>query len=66
MMCRLRPRRVVDIAGAAFLSAVLANAVDAGVALPNLNDGYGGKAPDLGALERGERPPLYGPRPPGP
>jgi hypothetical protein len=42
------------------------NAVDAGVALPNLNDGYGGKAPDLGALERGERLPLYGPRPPRP
>jgi len=37
-------------------------AVDAGVVLPNLNDGYAGKAPDLGAYEMGEQMPHYGPR----
>ena len=38
-------------------------AVDAGVALPGLNDGFKGKAPDLGAIELGDEPPRYGPRP---
>jgi hypothetical protein len=38
------------------------NAVDAGVVLPNLSDGYTGAAPDLGAYERGALPPHYGPR----
>ena len=38
-------------------------AVDAGVPIPNVNDGFSGKAPDLGALEEGEKPPVYGPRP---
>ena len=28
-------------------------AIDRGVALPNINDGFTGKAPDLGALEGG-------------
>jgi hypothetical protein len=40
-------------------------AVDAGAALPNINDGYSGPAPDLGAYEIGQPPPLYGPRPEG-
>ena len=39
-------------------------AVDAGVRLPNVNDGFAGKAPDLGALEEGHKPPVYGPRGP--
>jgi hypothetical protein len=38
-------------------------AVDAGVALPNLNDGFSGNAPDLGAFELGQPAPVYGPRP---
>ncbi len=38
-------------------------AVDAGTVLPNINDGYSGSAPDLGALERGRPPPAYGARP---
>jgi len=38
-------------------------AVDKGVALPNITDGFAGKAPDLGALELGQAPPRYGPRP---
>jgi len=37
-------------------------AVDAGVALPNVTDGFKGKAPDLGALESGGQEPQYGPR----
>jgi hypothetical protein len=37
-------------------------AVDAGVVLPNVNDGFTGKAPDLGAFERGKPMPSYGPR----
>ena len=37
-------------------------AVDAGEVLPNINDGYTGSAPDLGAYERGAEVPVYGPR----
>ncbi len=37
-------------------------AVDAGVAIPTVNDGFTGKAPDLGALELGAPEPHYGPR----
>ena len=40
-------------------------AVDAGVAIPNVNNGYAGKAPDLGAYELGAPVPHYGPRPRG-
>jgi hypothetical protein len=37
-------------------------AVDRGTVLPNVTDGYSGKAPDLGALEVGQPAPHYGPR----
>lgn len=37
-------------------------AEDAGKRLPNINDRYTGSGPDLGALERGRPPPVYGPR----
>jgi hypothetical protein len=37
-------------------------AVDAGVALPGLNDGFTGAAPDLGCFEVGKPAPQYGPR----
>jgi hypothetical protein len=37
-------------------------AVDAGLRLPNVNDGFAGKAPDLGAHEIGQAIPVYGPR----
>ena len=39
------------------------SAVDSGVPLPGLNDGFHGAAPDLGAVEAGEIEPHYGPRP---
>src|SRR4029077_19465394 len=35
---------------------------DRGVMLPNITDGFAGRAPDLGALEFGQAPPHYGPR----
>jgi hypothetical protein len=38
-------------------------AIDRGVVLPNITDGYNGRAPDLGALEFGQPVPHYGPRP---
>jgi hypothetical protein len=38
-------------------------AIDAGEPLPGLNDGFTGKAPDLGAYELGQELPWYGPRP---
>jgi hypothetical protein len=38
-------------------------AIDRGVILPNVTDGFSGAAPDLGALELGQAPPHYGPRP---
>lgn len=37
-------------------------AVDVGAPLANLNDGFGGSAPDLGAYELGSALPPYGPR----
>jgi hypothetical protein len=40
-----------------------AAAVDRGVRLPNVNEGFTGSAPDLGALETGRPAPHYGPRP---
>ncbi len=38
------------------------NAVDKGIALPNVNDGFTGGGPDLGAYEVGANLPHYGPR----
>lgn len=40
-------------------------AVDKGTVIPNVDDGYRGAAPDLGALELGCPVPTYGPRPRG-
>jgi hypothetical protein len=37
-------------------------AVDKGVIMPNINNNFKGKAPDLGAIEAGEPVPIYGPR----
>jgi hypothetical protein len=36
-------------------------AIDKGIALPTVTDGFEGKAPDLGAYEFGSTPPHYGP-----
>jgi len=40
-------------------------AVDKGLRLPNINDGFLGTAPDCGAYEAGQPLPHYGPRPEG-
>jgi hypothetical protein len=37
-------------------------AIDRGAVIPNVTDGFAGRAPDLGALEFGQTPPHYGPR----
>ena len=36
--------------------------VDKGMRIPNINDGFRGQAPDLGAIELGDELPRYGPR----
>jgi hypothetical protein len=45
--------------------STISNALDRGLVLPNINDGFKGSAPDLGAVESGCPAPIYGPRPPG-
>lgn len=40
-----------------------AAAVDSGTPIPNVTNGFAGRAPDLGALELGTDTPHYGPRP---
>ena len=37
-------------------------ALDTALPLPNINDGYAGSAPDLGAIEFGQPMPSYGVR----
>jgi hypothetical protein len=37
-------------------------AIDKGIPIPGLNDGFAGKGPDLGAFELGSPLPDYGPR----
>jgi len=39
-----------------------ANALDAGMSLPQVTDNFNGKAPDLGCYEHGQNLPHYGPR----
>jgi hypothetical protein len=36
--------------------------VDKGLPIANINDGYAGSAPDIGAYEFGSALPTYGPR----
>ena len=45
--------------------AAASPAVDAGVVIPGINDGFIGSAPDLGAYEVGQALPIYGLRSPG-
>jgi hypothetical protein len=60
---RTDPQRVYDPSGFNFELRPGSAAVDAGIVLPNINDGYTGRAPDLGAYESGKHVPHYGPRP---
>jgi hypothetical protein len=60
------PQRVYDPAAFDFRLKPTSPAVDAGMELPNITDGFAGKAPDLGAYELGQPLPHYGPRDAGP
>jgi hypothetical protein len=57
-----KPGTPYDAADLNFKLRTGGKAVDAGVRLPNVNDRFTGKAPDLGAFELGETAPVYGPR----
>ncbi len=57
-----KPGRPYDGSALNFSLKPGSKAVDAGVRLANVNDSFVGKAPDLGAHERGQPVPVYGPR----
>jgi len=57
-----RPHAIYEIGDMDFNLRPSSVAVDAGCRLPNINDNFAGKAPDLGALEVGQPSPIYGPR----
>jgi hypothetical protein len=57
------PRRLYQPADVDLRLRAGTTAIDAGIALPNVNDGFTGRAPDLGAYESGQALPHYGPRP---
>ena len=57
-----KPDGVYHAADINFQLNAKGKAVDKGVLLPNINNRFKGKAPDLGALEVGEPVPVYGPR----
>ncbi|MEQ1857354.1 MAG: hypothetical protein ABL963_12915 [Longimicrobiales bacterium] len=58
-----RVQRLYDFADLDFRLRPGSAATDRGLPLPNVNDGFTGRAPDLGALEAGQPLPIYGPRP---
>lgn len=57
------PTRVVRPDAVDLTLRLRSKAIDAGTALPNITDGFRGRAPDLGAYEFGAPRPHYGPRP---
>jgi hypothetical protein len=57
-----RKGHIYPVAGYDFGLRPKSKAIDAGVMLPNINDNFSGKAPDIGALEVGQPLPHYGPR----
>jgi hypothetical protein len=57
-----QPGRPFEAVNLNFTLRSSGKAADAGTRLPNVNDGFTGKAPDLGALEIGTPEPVYGPR----
>ena len=56
------PQRIYSPDGFDFRLKPGSAAVDAGVVLPSITDGFTGRAPDLGARELGRELPHYGPR----
>jgi hypothetical protein len=57
-----RPGKPYEAADLNFALKPGSKAIDAGVRIPNVNDGFAGRAPDLGAYESGQPVPVYGPR----
>jgi hypothetical protein len=57
-----KPHAIYEARELDFQLAAGGKAVDAGVLVPNVNDDFMGRAPDLGAYEIGRALPLYGPR----
>lgn len=58
------PQHVYPTEGYDFRLKPGSAAVDAGVEIPGITDGFTGRAPDLGAYESGKPLPHYGPRQP--
>lgn len=58
-----QPGRVYPVSDYDFRLKKGSKAIDRGCELPNVTDGFTGKAPDLGAWEYGMPAPHYGPRP---
>ena len=56
------PQRLYKPDGLDFRLKSGAAAIDAGIELPSITDGFTGKAPDIGAFETGRPVPQYGPR----
>ena len=56
------PQRLYKPDGLDFRLKPGSAAIDAGVELPTITDGFTGKAPDIGAYETGRPLPQYGPR----
>jgi hypothetical protein len=59
---RSDPQHLYDPEDFDFRLRPVSAAVDAGIELPTITDGFTGKAPDLGAYELGQPAPHYGPR----
>jgi hypothetical protein len=57
-----KPGTVYPVSSCDFRLRRGSKAIDAGCILPNITDGFTGKAPDLGAWEYGKPAPHYGPR----
>jgi hypothetical protein len=56
------PQRLYKPDGLDFRLQPGSRAIDAGVELPSITDGFTGRAPDIGAFETGRPLPSYGPR----
>lgn len=58
----LTPHKIYHASDIDFRLSPIGKAVDKGIVLPTINDGYKGAAPDLGAIEAGGPVPRYGAR----
>ena len=56
------PEKVIPVGNSDFRLIKGADVIDRGISLPNINDGFTGSAPDMGAIEFGGREPHYGKR----